>query len=298
MTPIEKAAHVPVDKLIPWLGYREKASKADLDSLTGNAGSNNYTFIAEYFDNLWRSGFRFYNTLKNGPIGEWCDMTVDYAVCQAFGPEMALKILHQPMESAGAGCEFSANYYRAAGAWIERDGTPMVGDQAFFGARGNESHTGLVEFVTDTTVGTIEGNTGNMLDRKTYSRSDSRIAGYGRPDYGLVAHLYAPILDDVEQVKEPVCERDRLLAVLGDEWIENYGDLPEWAKPEVRDMFDAGILKGTAATDSVEGLRIHATMSTVRAFIVGYRAALALGGAQAARDELRRIFAVLFDDGK
>lgn len=201
MTAIEKAAQAAIKVLIPWLGYTEKASNSQLDSLSGNTGSNNYTFIARYFDELWNSGFKFYNTRKQG--AEWCDMTVDYAMCKAFSPQKALKVLYQPMESAGAGCKYSANFYRANGAWISRSGTPKPGDQIFFGPYGSETHTGIVERVDGAKVHTIEGNTSNALMRRSYDRSYSNISGYGRPNYQAVADMFdadedAPIADDID----------------------------------------------------------------------------------------------------
>ena len=208
MTPLERAAQAPINVLVPLLGYREKQSNAQLTELTANAGSSNYTMFADYFDQLWEQGYKFYNTRKNGPSGEWCDMTVDYSVVKGTAkgdPELGRKILHQPLESCGAGCAFSAGYYRANNAWLSAGQRPKTGDQIFFGKYKSETHTGIVEWADDNYVHTIEGNTNNMLARRTYSLDDARISGYGRPNYALAAHLWAdevdeetPIQDDVE----------------------------------------------------------------------------------------------------
>ena len=89
----------------------------------------------------------------------------------------------------GAGCTYSAQYYRNKGRFYS---SPKVGDQIFFGASGDEYHTGIVYKVDSSYVYTIEGNTsgasgvvdnGGGVFKKSYSRSYSGISGYGRPYY-------------------------------------------------------------------------------------------------------------------
>lgn len=168
------------------VGYLEKASNSNLDSKTGNAGSANYTKYARDIDNI--SGF--YNGKKNGYA--WCDVFVDWCFIKAYGSDRAKAMLYQPNYSAGAGCSYSADYFRAKGQFYT---TPEVGDQIFFGTRGDEYHTGLVYKVTSSTVYTIEGNTstangvvdnGGGVWKKSYSLNYSKISGYGRPNYSLV----------------------------------------------------------------------------------------------------------------
>ncbi|MBQ9814056.1 MAG: CHAP domain-containing protein, partial [Lachnospiraceae bacterium] len=74
------------------------------------------------------------------------------------------------------------------------------GDQVFFRNEKRICHTGIVMKVTKKSLYTIEGNTyengkeeeqealhGGAVVYKSYSLSDSRIAGYGRPPYDLLA---------------------------------------------------------------------------------------------------------------
>ena len=96
---------------------------------------------------------------------------------------------NQPMNGCGADCEFSASYYRAADQWSSE---PSLGAQVFFGARGSESHTGVVVGYDAAHVYTVEGNTGYSADysggavlERTYSRGDSRIVGYGVPRWSV-----------------------------------------------------------------------------------------------------------------
>ncbi len=62
--------------------------------------------------------------------------------------------------------------------------------------------------------------------------------------------------------------RAQILAALGDQYIETYADLPEWAKPEMREILDLGLINGI--TDEPDG--IHMLLSDLRIAIVAYRA--------------------------
>lgn len=168
------------------VGNIEKRNALMLDDKTANAGSANYTKYARDLDAIGD----FYNGKKQGYA--WCDVFVDWLMVQCFGKEAALKLLCAKPKSSGAGCTYSLNYYIAAGRYHKRADKPEVGDQIFFGSVGNSNHTGLVYKVDDTTVYTVEGNTsgadgvvpnGGAVCRKSYPRSYSGIAGYGRPAY-------------------------------------------------------------------------------------------------------------------
>jgi hypothetical protein len=101
------------------IGYREKRSKYQLDDKTANAGSGNWTKYARDLDAVTN----FYNGAKNGY--SWCDIFVDWLFYQCFGATTAMKILCQPYNSAGAGCMYSAQYYKNAGRWTH---DPQPGD--------------------------------------------------------------------------------------------------------------------------------------------------------------------------
>lgn len=167
------------------VGYLEKETNKDLYSKKGNAGDENYTKFAHEFDTKYPN---FYNGKKNGYA--WCDVWVDNCFVRAYGVDDALYLLGQPLKSCGAGCSWSAKYYKQIGRFYK---TPKVGDQIFFkDSKGEPCHTGLVYKVTATTVYTVEGNTssapgvvanGGAVATKSYSRYYSRIYGYGRPKY-------------------------------------------------------------------------------------------------------------------
>lgn len=95
-------------------------------------------------------------------------------------------MLYQPKRSTGAGCGFSAQFYRDNKAWTK---TPQKGAQIYFGVQGMESHTGLVVNVDSNYVYTIEGNTGGgngKVMSKKYAKTNGNIAGYGIPKWSLV----------------------------------------------------------------------------------------------------------------
>ena len=173
------------------IGYREKNSAAGLDDKTANAGSGNYTKYARDLDAI--PGF--YNGPKQGFA--WCDCWYDWLLVKAFGADLGRRMLCQPENSAGAGCYYSALYYRQAGRF--HDSKPEPGDQIFFTYQAGEvSHTGIVEAVSGGIVTTIEGNSSDGVVRRSYAYGSRVIYGYGQPDWSLAASVDA----DPEQAEE------------------------------------------------------------------------------------------------
>ena len=168
------------------IGYLEKKSNANLDSKTANAGNNNYTKYANLFDSKYTN---FYNGKKNGY--PWCDVFVDWCFVKAFGVRDAMKITFQKELCTGAGCSYSAQFYKDNNSFKT---SPKRGDQIFFYVNGEINHTGIVYSVDKTYVYTIEGNTsskegvidnGGAVAKKKYKLDNKSIAGYGRPMYGV-----------------------------------------------------------------------------------------------------------------
>lgn len=178
------------------VGYREKASNAGLDDPAANAGSGNYTKYARDLDKIQN----YYNGPKNGYA--WCDVFVDWCFVAAFGPQIGREMIFQPPGSAGAGCAFSLSYYQQAGHF--HPGNPAPGDQIFYTyAAGEISHTGIVESVDGNTVTAIEGNTSDSVGRRTYSLGDSRIAGFGTPDWALAGTVSGPDTGSQDEAAAP-----------------------------------------------------------------------------------------------
>lgn len=160
-------------------GYLEKASNAQLDDKTANAGRKNYT---KYGREMGCNG------------NAWCDAFVDWCFVTLFGRELAKKILFGFSNYTPT----SAAYYKKNHHWTS---IPKVGFQIFFRNDERICHTGIVYKVTSTRVYTIEGNTssasgvvanGGCVRLKSYKLTYNRIAGYGIPQYELVEPGYNP----------------------------------------------------------------------------------------------------------
>lgn len=186
-------------------GYLEKATNANLDSKTANAGYNNYTKYARD-----HAAWGTYNTSKQGYA--WCEMFVDWCFIKTFGFDTSMKMTCQPKGQYGAGCTMSYSYYKQAGQAVGIQ-EAAAGDQIFFGTAKEMTHTGLIYKVDANTIYTIEGNTragsnqiianGGGVFRKSYSRNFSGIGGIGRPKWSLIdGTAQAPVSQPAVQYAE------------------------------------------------------------------------------------------------
>lgn len=219
------------------VGYLEKKTNQNLDNKTENAGSGNYTKYARDLDRLG-----IYNTPKNGY--SWCDIFFDWLLVTAFGVENAMAMSGQRMKGLGAGCGYSANYYKNIGRFYRNN--PQRGDQIFFTDGGSGmAHTGLVLGVENGRVYTIEGNTssssgvvanGGCVAKKSYSLSYNRIGGYGRPDYSIITDLEEEDMT-VERFKE-------LYAEMRNEFQDN--DSSTWSEEARNWAVASGLVQGNS----------------------------------------------------
>ena len=76
------------------VGYREKASNANLDDKTANSGAANWT---KYARDLAAAGY--YNGNKNGYA--WCDVFVDWCFFKAYGAVEGQRIQCQSSRKGG-----------------------------------------------------------------------------------------------------------------------------------------------------------------------------------------------------
>lgn len=113
-------------------------------------------------------------------------MYVSEVFVQAFGLNTAKKLLCGALYHY---CPTGVNQFKAAGRWHK---VPEPGDVIFFTNGTRAYHTGIVTEVTSSRVKTIEGNTsvasgvienGGGVCRKSYALVESKIMGYGRPDW-------------------------------------------------------------------------------------------------------------------
>lgn len=207
------------------IGYHEKSSNSQLDSKTANSGGGNYTKYARDLDSLGN----FYNGPKNGYA--WCDVFVDWLFYKCFGKETAMKMLCQPLNSAGAGCAYSASYYQQANQWTR---SPQPGDQIFF----TYGHTGIVETVSGNQITTIEGNSSDQVSRRSYNKSNGQIQGYGRPRW-----QYADSISDIDLPSIPITPSTTTTTIL------RRGDTGAQVKKLQNDLIHLGYTCGPDGAD-------------------------------------------------
>lgn len=142
-------------------------------------GENNWNKYAEDLRLQQLYGWK----AQNQP---WCDLFTDEAFVECFGLTAAAAMTYQPIGQGSAACRYSAQFFKNAGAWYD---TPEVGDVIFFFYSGDINHQGIVVSVGNGLVATVEGNSSDMVARRTYSLGAGSIAGYGRPRWSVVSDL-------------------------------------------------------------------------------------------------------------
>lgn len=166
------------------IGYCEKSKKAYnddpsvLDEKTKGAGVDNITKygrdMVKWVGSPYTQG------------AAWCDSWCDWVFITAFGKDEAKRLLG----GWSAYTPTSAQYYKDKKQWYTSN--PQPGDQIFFKNETRICHTGIVYKVDNAKVYTIEGNTsgkagvvanGGMVAEKSYNLNNTKIAGYGRPQY-------------------------------------------------------------------------------------------------------------------
>lgn len=159
------------------IGYLEKATNAQLDSKTANAGYNNYT-------KYWRDVYPAYQAQA------WCACFISWIMMTAFGLETAKKLLkHWPYVY----CPSMRDYFTLYA-------NPKVGDIVIFWSSKKKefTHTGFVIEVQGDKFKTIEGNTsgasgivanGGGVCQKSYYNSQLPGTKFCRPDYSIVTSI-------------------------------------------------------------------------------------------------------------
>jgi len=153
------------------------------EQLNYKEGPNNYNKFAEDQRITKLYGWN----VQNQP---WCCVFVNWVFINTFDYATGIALTY----GGSAACRFSAALFKNNGAFVS---TPEPGDQIFYYAGGDINHTGLVEEVTESTVITLEGNYSDGVSRVTHSLNDPAIAGYGRPNWELIA-------EELELITEPV----------------------------------------------------------------------------------------------
>ena len=179
---IEQAKYKLLSYAMDQLGYRE--------------GPNNWNKYAAAPEMTQLLGWN----AQNQP---WCNIFVNACFAACFGLEIGAAMLYQPIGSGSALCRASADFFKAACAWIERGRTPEPGDVIFFYRSGDINHMGIVSRVAGGSVVTVEGNSYDSVAERCYSVNDTTIAGYGRPQWALAAIEEYGKPDSTSGVPEP-----------------------------------------------------------------------------------------------
>ena len=180
-------------------------------------GANNYN---KYADKWTQAGG--WNA-QNQP---WCDVFVDCGFIECFGIDLASKLTYQPKGGFSALCSASANYYKANNAWFS---TPDIGDQIFFNVSGGINHTGIVVGVSGGMITTVEGNSSDTVRRNSYYLGNSYIAGFGRPNWSVVAegNSVATPTSPATTPEQPTVKTCSVTLKLP---VVEYGDTSMWVK--------------------------------------------------------------------
>lgn len=144
-------------------------------------GSNNYNKYAQ--DSRLQQLYGW--NAQNQP---WCDIFTDAGFINCFGLAKGAAMTYQPVGAGSAACRFSAQFFKNNGAWYQ---LPELGDVIFFYVGGEINHQGIVVGVKDGSVQTVEGNSSDMVTRRTYTLASPQIAGYGRPKWSVVEEIDA-----------------------------------------------------------------------------------------------------------
>ena len=109
----------------------------------------------------------------------WCQMFVAWCCNQANIPATTI-----PREAA---CTTFMNWFKTNGTFKARGShpAPQPGDIVMFteGSASISSHVGIVISADFSEIYTIEGNTGEMVAKRSYNKTDDYILGYCIPKY-------------------------------------------------------------------------------------------------------------------
>lgn len=162
------------------VGYKEKATNSNLESFTANAGSGNYTKYGKWIG-------------ANGQA--WCASFISWCANKAgvsttVVPKSASTGTFRTFYLNKGRLHLSPNYTTTAY-------TPKIGDIIIFGTSETyATHVGIVVSVTSSNVTIVDGNYSNKVSKRTVSRTNTEIIGYGNPSYPSSTHTAGSWVND------------------------------------------------------------------------------------------------------
>lgn len=208
------------------------------------------------------------------------------------------------------------------GYWVEDDAyVPKVGDACVYdwgdSGSGNNlgypDHIGIVTRSSNGTFDVVEGNmSGGRVGVRTMLVDGKYIRGFIAPDFKKIAALISGgeedemtkeevtklVQDEIKKIQFPAVTKADVISATNDKWVETFADLPNWAKPEIRELIELGALKGTKPAETVEDVTIAGTVNNlIRPMIIAYRAVKAAAGdapKEVLADMLKRVLAGIY----
>ena len=201
------------------MGIREDIINKAKEYLNYTEGKNNDTIFGDWYG------------LSNNP---WCAMFVSYCLDKAG--------VSQGIAPKFASCTTGFNKFKSMGVATREKITPQKGDIIFFvwtAGQSTPDHVGLVDYVENGKVHTIEGNRSNKVEQYSYSLNSSSIYGYAQPKYAET---------ESSAVETPVVEEKPVKDIYNDGLVNCIYDIQEWLNRH----YSTGL-----ALDNIYGTNTH-----------------------------------------
>ncbi|MCR5420944.1 MAG: CHAP domain-containing protein [Lachnospiraceae bacterium] len=126
------------------------------------------------------------------PLAKGYKMSYTDSWCAAFVSALAIKCGLTDILPTECSCERMINLYKNLSAWVENDAyIPLVGDLIFYDwgddgqgdNTGWSDHVGIIESVVGNVLTVIEGNSSDMVKRRTVNINGKFIRGFATPFY-------------------------------------------------------------------------------------------------------------------
>jgi hypothetical protein len=119
-------------------------------------------------------GYTKYGAWYGLPRENWCAMFVSWCADQCG-------YIRSGLCPKASYCPDLVAWFQERNQWLDGSVTPPIGAYILFdwNLDGTPDHVGLVEYVQDGYIHTIEGNSSNQVKRNSYAVGSGRILGYG-----------------------------------------------------------------------------------------------------------------------
>lgn len=153
----------------------EGGMKPDREGTKGEIPTGNQTQDITERDDIQRNIMSWYGF---GSRVEWCACFVSWCANESG-------YIDTGVIPKFAGCVLGSQWFMDRGQWQDGSFEPSAGHIIFFDWEGDgvTDHVGIVEWVENGTVYTVEGNSGDSVRQNSYPIGSSVIYGYGISAY-------------------------------------------------------------------------------------------------------------------